>query len=238
MWTSNSMPHGRQSPISDWRAKPLECQRRPCPVVTLSGMGCPQVRRGRMPPLGFALFLGLSIAACGASHSTASTTSRTTTGSSVAPGSASSTLLTRSGRIEGGLVQHTWGTQSILVPVGWVEHDTIPGGSSDIVTFNDPTSPSDLVVTINACSLCGSTTSGQPQPSNYLPRSGVIGSQRLDSYRLAYEQRTTTPNDVTDGLIVELHNGTAPDGTVTAAVTLPTTDHSMATTILNSVQTS
>jgi hypothetical protein len=105
-----------------------------------------------------------------------------------------------------------------------------------MVTFNDPESPANLVVTINACVLCGSTPSGQPQPANYLPSSGVISSQLLDAYRLSYEQRSTTPSYVTNGLIVDLHIGTEPNGTITAAVTLPVSQHELATTILDSLQ--
>lgn len=201
-------------------------------------MGCSQVGHGRVPPLGLALFFGVFIAACGVSHISASSNSKATTGTGVTPSSTSSTLLTHIGRTEGDLVQHNWGAQSILVPVGWIEHDEVRGGSSDIVTFNDPTSQSKLVITINACALCGSMPSGQPKPSIYLPSSGVIESHLLDPYRLVYERRSTIPNDVTDGLIVDLHNGNGPDGTTTAAVTLPTSDHNMATTILNSLQTS
>lgn len=105
------------------------------------------------------------------------------------------------------------------------------------MTFNDPASPANLVVTINGCALCGSTPSGQPQPANYLPSSGVISSQLLDAYRLAYEQRSTTPSYVRNGLIVDLDIGTEPNGTITAAITLPVTQHELATTILNSLQT-
>jgi len=151
------------------------------------------------------------------------------------PTTTSTTLLTHAGGTAGGLVQHIWGNESILVPVGWIERDEIPGGSSDIVTFSDPTSPARLVVTINACALCGSTPSGQPEPSLYLPKTGVIGSQALDLYRLAYQQSSTRPGYLTNGLIVDLHIGTTPNGTTTAAVTLPVSQHSLATTILNSL---
>jgi len=65
----------------------------------------------------------------------------------------------------------------------------------------------------------------------------VISSQLLDAYRLSYEQRSTTPSYVRNGLIVDLHIGTEPNGTITAAITLPITQHELATTILNSLQT-
>jgi hypothetical protein len=147
----------------------------------------------------------------------------------------STTLLTHIGRTSGDLVQHIWGTQSILVPVGWVEHDDIPGGSSDSVTFQDPNTPAMLVVTMDRCALCGSTSSGRPQPSNYLPETGITGTQILDPYRLAYEQNSTIPGYQTNGLFIDLRSGTTPNGTTTAAVTLPEAQHSLATTILNSL---
>ena len=159
-----------------------------------------------------ATLVPVGTAACGSAHTTSSLGAPTTV---AVPPTTSTTLLTHVGNTTPGpgsthLVQHIWGTQSILVPVGWVENDNIPGGSSDTVTFNDPTTPANLVLTINACALCGSTPSGQPEPSLYLPKTGVIGSHLLDPYRLAYEQYSVTPNYETDGLIVDLHNGTEP----------------------------
>jgi len=189
---------------------------------------------------GLILVAAISLAACGPSQkqvvSGASTTTYSTT-TSAGTGTTSTSLLTHVGGTSGALARHIWGNGSILVPAGWVEHDEIPGGSSDIVTFDDPASPANLVVTINSCVLCGTTPSGQPQPSNYLPSSGVISSRHLDAYRLAYVQRSTTPNDVTNGLIVDLHIGREPNGTITAAITLPVTQHDLATTILDSLQT-
>jgi len=62
-----------------------------------------------------------------------------------------------------------------------------------------------------------------------------MGSQALDPYRLAYQESSTSSGYLTNGLIVDLHIGTTPNGTTTAAITLPVTQHSLATTILNSL---
>jgi len=188
----------------------------------------------RAVPVFIAAILGLTAAACGGATTPSKPLIGTTTTAGV-PSTTSTTLLTHAGRTAGGLVQHIWGNESILVPVGWVEHDEIPGGSSDTITFSDPTSPARLIVTINACALCGSTPSGQPEPSLYLPKTGIIESQALDPYRLAYQQSSTSSGYLTNGLIVDLHIGTTPNGTTTAAITLPVTQHSLATTILNSL---
>lgn len=62
----------------------------------------------------------------------------------------------------------------------------------------------------------------------------TFDSQHLDAYRLAYVLRSTTPNDVTNCLIVDPHIGTEPNGTITAAITLPVTQQDLAMTILDS----
>ena len=148
------------------------------------------------------------------------------------------TLYTHRGVIEGSLVEHLWGNQSILVPQGWVERDTIPGGSSVIITFSDPSGPSELVVTVNGCAMCGTDSSGQPQPSNYLPKSGVISTQPDRPYRLFYTQASATPGYATGGVIVDIYTGGSPAGTTTAAVTLPVSEQSVGAIILNSVKVS
>ena len=188
----------------------------------------------RAGPVLIAAILGLAAVACGGAKTTSKPSVGTTTTAGV-PSTTSTTLLTHAGSTAGGLLQHIWGNESISVPVGWVEHDEIPGGSSDTITFSDPTSPARLVVTINACALCGSTPSGQPEPSLYLPKTGIIGSQALDPYRLAYQQSSSSAGYLTNGLIVDLRVGTTPNGTTTAAVTLPVAQHDLATAILNSL---
>jgi len=172
---------------------------------------------------------------------TVSATSITTTvessPSSSATASTSTTLLTRIGAKNGDLAQHIfWVSDRILIPTGWVEHDLIPGGSSETASFSDPTSASMLVLGLDACASCGFTTSGQPRPQNYLPTSGVTSSTLLDPYRLSYVQKSQVQGYVTDGLIVDVLNGTEPNGTITVAVTLPVAQHDLATTILNSLQ--
>lgn len=151
------------------------------------------------------------------------------------------TFFTHTGVVEGNFIEHVWGTQRILVPKAWVEHDEIPGGSSDVVTFFDPSSPAKLVITTNACALCGTSVSGPPyapEPQNYLPTSGVTATEPVGRYQLAYTQNASTPNYETNGLIVDLFDGPTPDGTTTAAVTLPVSQHGLATAILGSLNVS
>jgi hypothetical protein len=145
--------------------------------------------------------------------------------------------LTRVGTKSGSLVQHIfWESDRILVPASWIEHDEIPGGSSETAIFGDPTSASMLVLGLNACALCGFTSSGQPRPQNYLPGSGVTSSTLVNSYRLAYSQQAQVQGYITDGLIVDLLNAAQqPNGSITVAVTLPVAQHALATTILNSL---
>ncbi len=150
----------------------------------------------------------------------------------------STTLFTKLGSTQDGLTEHTWGTQRILVPSSWVEHDSIPGGSSVIVAFIDPSSSAQLVVTINACALFGRSMAGNPEPSLLLPTSGVTATGPFGPNSWSYRQTSTIPVSETDGLIVYVYNGTEPNGTTTGAVTLPVSERSLATTILDSFKTS
>ena len=76
------------------------------------------------------------------------------------PSTTSTTLLTHAGSDGGRSCSTHLGDGKHLVPINWVKHDEIPGGSSNAITFSDPTSPARLIMTINACALCGSTPSG------------------------------------------------------------------------------
>jgi hypothetical protein len=146
-------------------------------------------------------------------------------------------LLTHSGFTNGSVEQRIWKNGSILVPVGWVEHDQNQG-QSFVLRFQDPGTANQLVVSSFVCELCETTPSGQPAPKNYLPGEGVFETQLVSPYRLVYKQWVDgLPNLVTNGLIVDRYQGSTPSGTITVGVTLPLTQTGWATLILNSLQT-
>lgn len=222
----------RPGQASDGRASGSECHA----VATFERI----TSRGVVAVVALCALAGCSPTHTGSVTGTVTGTVYLNTPSASASPTTTTTLLTRTGATQGSLVEHIWGTQSILVPNGWAEHDTIPGGSSDIVAFVDPHSPAQLVITINACALCGTSLSGPPyapEPQNYLPSTGVTATYRLSPDRLAYSQTSSVPGYETNGLIVDLYSGTNPVGTTTAAVTLPPNEKTLATIILDSLKT-
>jgi len=161
-------------------------------------------------------------------------------------GSTSGTTITPAGttpetpdEVAAGLTRRDALGVPVLVPVGWEESDDVPGGSSSTVTFQDPNSPSKIVVGLNGCTGCvdqgmstGGEANGVPYPEGYVP-ADAFGVVKLTEYAIAYARPTSIPGYSIDGIIrVTTYEG-SPEGSVVTEVTLPTSEHPTASKILN-----
>ena len=138
-----------------------------------------------------------------------------------------------------GLVRREALGNTVLVPAEWVETIDAPGGSSSTVTYQDPSSPSRLVVQLNGCVGCvdegmmtGDEMSGVPYPEGQVP-GDATSEVKLSPLAIAYARPAPMSGYAVDGIVrVTTYQG-SPEGSVVLEVTLPISEHDTASEILN-----
>ncbi|MCU1371016.1 MAG: hypothetical protein JWO77_2210 [Ilumatobacteraceae bacterium] len=140
---------------------------------------------------------------------------------------------------ESGLIRRDALGTRVLVPAGWVETIDEPGGSTSTVTYQDPSSPSRLVVEVNACVGCvdagvaaGGEPTGEPYPEGQVP-SDVTTQVKFPSGSIGYSRAAPASGYAVDGVVRVTTDGGTLAGSVRVEVTLPVSEHDTASEILN-----
>ena len=122
---------------------------------------------------------------------------------------------------------------SVELPIGWhFKNESYPSDHATHLWSDPADARRKLEVVLSGCVGCASRGT-QPNPIGGLP-AGVLSKLSLSRWEVAFTARGGGDPYPDNGIVIVLHRGSHVEGYVQVQLWLPASEHSAATTILNS----